>query len=356
MAHICNRESCLYGISTTTTAQWNACDKTGEKIEHFSSTSNIQFHCNACLTMNTPSQSLNDSVSMTPRTEKTTIKGIMQEVTKLQDQLANFLSNSMEMNDKLDSIDTKTNDIDLKTNEIKSNTLVVLEKVVSKPANNGNTPFVFGTPSTRQFRPQLHRNTMSWAAIAAANGNGSNTTPSRSAKRPRHDKQLQQLKPNVPAPKIGTNANVGRLVAVEKPAPRKIAEKPKYEKAVWISRLPPTTSEDDVREYIGQLSSVSSNLIVHKLVKKDRDCSELNFVSFKIAVNNIDFAILNDPSVWPKGVLVREFMEIKPVTFGDCLPTNLNEKNSRKTPEESSDMDIQHQSPNKSTNTPQENS
>lgn len=326
-----------------------ASDLNGLQIEHFLPTSNIQFHCNDCLASTSqPSSSLNDSVT-TPKSKSITIKGIMQEVTKLQEQFASFQTSNIEMNQKLDSIE-------MKTTEIKSNTEVVLCQVNSKPTNtNDNTPIIFGSPSlsTRQFRPALNRKAPTWSSVLRGNGNGSQfSTPTRSAKRSRTDKPIQQIKkPNVPEPKIGTNVNASRLVAVSvaKPVSKKV-EKPKFEKAIWVSRLPTATKEEDVRDYISGISSVSSNLSIHKLVKKGRDCSELNFISFKIAVNEADFVILNDPSVWPTGVLVREFMEVKPITFADHLPINLNGKNARNSTEESIAMEIQmqQQSPSKS--------
>lgn len=274
----------------------------------------------------------------------------MQEVTKLQEQFASFQSSNIEMNQKLDSIE-------MKTAEIKSNTEVVLCQVNSKPTNtNDNTPIIFGSPSlsTRQFRPALNRKAPTWSSVLRDNGNGSQfSTPTRSAKRSRTDKPIHQMKkPNVPEPKIGTNVNASRLVAVSvaKPVPKRV-EKPKFEKAIWVSRLPTATKEEDVRDYISGISSVSSNFSIHKLVKKG-DCSELNFVSFKIAVNEADFVILNDPSVWPTGVLVREFMEVKPLTFADHLPINLNGKVARNSTEEPNAMEIQiqQQSPSKSPN------
>lgn len=133
---------------------------------------------------------------------------------------------------------------------------------------------------------------------------------------------------------MGTNENANRLVVVEKPQPKKkAAENPKYEKAVWVSRLAKSVTEEDIRDHITKSTMASSNFTVHRLVKKDRDESALNFVSFKISVNLPDFEILNDPNVWPKNVMVREFVEIKPATFGDFLHPILNEQNSRKTPE-----------------------
>lgn len=107
----------------------------------------------------------------------------------------------------------------------------------------------------------------------------------------------------------------------------------------------------DIREYITDKTTASSNFIVHKLVKKGRDIAELNFVSFKIAVTSTDFDILNDPDVWPQHVLVREFVEVKPLSFGDFLPrkdapTATKPPTPGKSPEK---MDLTEKSPSNTT-------
>lgn len=372
MAHSCNREDCergavngpkakcfvckklcylgCYGI-TPTLSQVAAHDRS--KIENFTPTSNIQFVCNNCISSPVHSSQpsfLDDSInSGTPnKKERAKIVGIMNEVVKLQEQLAAFQSSSMfsEMNAKLESID-------MKTTEIKSNTEAVLCEVnakSSKPTDE-NIEIRFGaTPNaTRPFRPQLnHLKTPSYASFFHGNATPAKT-PSGSAKRQRVEKPRQPSKPIVPSPKVGTNANAGGLIAVPpKPAPKKREEKSKYEKAVWISRLPTTTTEDEVSDYIGTIqAAVSKDFNVHKLVTKGRPLSELSFISFRIACNVNDFAVLNDPGVWPKGVLVREFMESKPVTLGAFLPNNLNQDDARKPTENSTAMEIQPESPNK---------
>lgn len=351
MAHTCDGELCppqhvngtkancfgckkicflgCYGISNGTT-QTTAYEKILRKNDQpFTSKSNVQFVCNDCLIP--ANSSLNDSTN-TPKAEKLTIKGIMQEVAKLQDRFASFQLSSTEMNKKLESIDVKTTDI-------KSNTEAVLTKVNSKSTiSDENNTVVFGSSSlsTRLFRPQLHRKTPTYASVTGANGNASQLSTPSATKRPRNETPNQMKKKqklNVPEPKTGTNASASGLVAVVKPEPKKITEKPKFDKAVWVSRLAPSTTEEHIRQHIAEKTPASSNFTVHKLVKKDCDQSKLNFVSFKIAVNMADFDILNDPCVWPQNVLVREFMEVKPITVGEFLPTNLNEKSTRKSPE-----------------------
>lgn len=379
MAHTCDRDSCPTASISGPKAKCFACKKlcylncygipstiiqlaahdvsSGTKVNHLSPSSCIQFICALCLSSSSgqpsqptqPNQSsqLNDSVT-TPKS-RLTIASIMNEVSKLHDQVVHLQSSNADINAKLDGIDTKTTKIELNTTEIKTTTEAVLCEVNTKSTNldvntasRFSSPSQVSSPSSRPFRPNLNHGKTTKTFAQLFHG-----TPS-SSKRRRLDEPAAQIKPDVPQPKVGTNANVGRLVAVSvapKSAPKKTTEKPRFEKAVWVSRLPPATTEDEIREHIATLQTVSSNFTVHKLVKKDRALSELNFVSFKIAVNMDDFAILNDPSAWPTGVLVREFMESKPMTFGNFLPNNLNEKASRPSTENPETMEVQQQSP-----------
>lgn len=147
-------------------------------------------------------------------------------------------------------------------------------------------------------------------------------------KRKRYDSP-QREKPKFPTPKIGTKSNVGGLSAIPQRA-RKNEEKPKFEKAIWISRLNPDTSEEQVIDYIVNNTSVTdkTKMNAHKLVKKGTEMSSLNFVSFKVELNLADFDVLNDPEVWPQHVLVREFSQAPKTTFGDHWFPALNQMNN----------------------------
>ena len=274
---------------------------------------------------------MNDNTTSSRVTSKT----VLTEMTKLREQFKSLQSSNNEMNKKLESIESKTVDI-------KSNTETVLSKV-----NNANNSFNFGTPSgsARPFRPQLGvkaKTPMTYASVAGANGNDSlGATPNKRKRLNVTPTQQKKKRFNVPTPKMGTNTNANGLVAVAKPEPKKPIEKPKYEKAVRVSRLLTTTTEEQITNYIATISSASTNYTVHKLVKKDSDISKYTFVSFKIACNLADYDILMDPSVWPQGVAVYEFREDKPVTFGQFLPSNLNGQNVRTTPVTTNLMEVE---------------
>lgn len=283
----------------------------------FAKQSNVQFVCNQCLTSNFPTtQPQNNDSSSTPYTNNTAVD-IINEVSKMRAEISSLQSVANEMNGKMESIETTTKVIAV-------NTEITLKKIDATKQSTENQPFTFGerTPQSPayRFRPQLNHGNLRSSGLKLDAING---TPK--AKRPRDDtpnQQQKKQKPNVPVPVMGTKASTSGLVVVAVPETKIRAEKPKFTKAVWISRLGPTTTEEMVREYITQNTSVS-NCSVHKLVKKDRDLSTLNFISFKIAVNETDFGILNDKEVWPANVMVREFVEVKPTSFGDFLPTNM---------------------------------
>lgn len=105
-----------------------------------------------------------------------------------------------------------------------------------------------------------------------------------------------------------------------------------------MSRLNPSVTEEDIRDYITTNTSASSNFNVRKLVKRGQDLTQLNFVSFKVDVNAADFDILKVQSAWPVGVAVRPWDPVpmaKPVTLGNFFPENLNGLQPRTSPSKS---------------------
>lgn len=146
-----------------------------------------------------------------------------------------------------------------------------------------------------------------------------NETPT-SSKRKRTDSP-SRAKMNLPSPKFGTKSNVNGLSVVPKRDPNR-DDKPKFEKAIWVSRLRPDVTEEQVVEFITSNTSATdkTKMNVHKLVKKDADLTLLKFVSFKIELNVDDFNLLNDPAVWPENVMVREFMQVPKATLGEFFP------------------------------------
>lgn len=125
----------------------------------------------------------------------------------------------------------------------------------------------------------------------------------------------------LPQPRVGTKSNVNGLTVVPKRVSTR-EEPPKFEKAIWVSRLGTDVTEENVMDYIIANTTVTdkSMMNVHKLIKKGTDVSSLNFVSFKVELNAADFDVLNDPAIWPQHVMVREFMQTPKNTLGNHFP------------------------------------
>lgn len=89
------------------------------------------------------------------------------------------------------------------------------------------------------------------------------------------------MKFDAPKPKISTKSVFTGLSVVAK---QKRIEKPTFKMAVWVSRLLPGTTNDDMANYIvsNKIIAERSKFNVHKLIKKDQDESTLKFVSFKV--------------------------------------------------------------------------
>lgn len=279
----------------------------------FTPMSNIQFICSACVTtVNSGTQmpavesASGGSGRNTPNSSsKVTMKSIMTELSKMQGLMENVQATACENNKKLNTIDAATN-------EIRLNAQAILKK----------TDMPNQIPQVHQpnlFSPLLlSHGVQSKSSYSAALR--TNTTPINTPKR-RRDENESMRPTNVPKPKVGTRVNAIGLSVVRLPTPKPRNEIRKFEKAIWISRLNPSTTPEEILEYISANTAVTdvSKLNCHKLVKKDRDLSTLSFVSFKIEMNTDDFNILCDPSVWHEGVMVREFLEVRNRTLGAFL-------------------------------------
>lgn len=154
-----------------------------------------------------------------------------------------------------------------------------------------------------------------------------NTASNRSSKRARDENANDFIAPkpklnkkrDVPEVKVGTKTTFTGLSVVKNQKPER-TEKPSFPRAVWISRLNPETSNEDIANYIIANTPIKdhANFNVHKLVKKDCDLSTLKFVSFKIQVEMDNFDHLMDPELWPENVMVREFLQDK--ILGEYFP------------------------------------
>lgn len=84
---------------------------------------------------------------------------------------------------------------------------------------------------------------------------------------------------------------------------------PSREKAVWVSRLQRDTTEEDMNLYIKDTIGITSaeKYNVRRLVKKDRELSSYNYISFRVTCTTDIFETLLDSTNWPSYCFIREF-------------------------------------------------
>lgn len=296
---------------------------------------NIKIFCNNCLAetsdgLNVTHTDANVSTSvakMTPnKTERTSIKAILNEMNSLRELLIT----------KLDTIDGKTDTITENTKSIASKLdkpsiapLITFSPRGPPKSLNPSEVTKASTPkSTRLYR---HPNVSTPKPPSYANVARLSESVSQSAKRRRLDEKLaakylqnapktfaqpaKKPKKTGPPAASGTKKNFAGLSVVQKP---QRAEKPSFEKAVWVSRFQNDMTTEGIIDYIATNIETKDRFNVHKLVKKDRDVSTLKFISFKIQVSERDFDVVMDPDVWPEEVMIREFHQSQ--TLGDFFP------------------------------------
>lgn len=116
-----------------------------------------------------------------------------------------------------------------------------------------------------------------------------------------------------PPVKFGTKESPSGLIAVARPTARTNhganEDKNPNTRHLYVSRLQPQTSEDDILSFIK--TSVKLNdmdvLRCKLLVPSGKKVEELNFVSFKISASIKDYSVLANTDIWPQNVAVREF-------------------------------------------------
>lgn len=81
---------------------------------------------------------------------------------------------------------------------------------------------------------------------------------------------------------------------------------------LYISHLSPSTSTDNVTSFLNKKLELEDNLkliSIRSLVAKDKNLSELSFISFKIGLPPTLYNKVLCGSFWPAGVLVRPFVD-----------------------------------------------
>ena len=98
---------------------------------------------------------------------------------------------------------------------------------------------------------------------------------------------------------IGTSAsNILQSVVLRRP-----------EKWVYVSRLSPTTTTEQIKEFFSTtFNSLKQDIYVTKIVPRDRDPSTMSYISFKIGCTSDIFKDVLCSEKWPVGIFVKEFV------------------------------------------------
>lgn len=257
-----------------------------------------------------------------PTTSRSASKTRQTKSHENEQMLANELNSIKEM---LKSIKTATETNTAEIAAIKSlstQTEASVKKVTEQNATM-MTPTAPAMAYVQQHRMRTYAN-----AVA--------TTPN-SAKRKR-EKSPSREKPQFPAAKTGKKSNANGLQVV--PRMDRSESSPKFAKALYVSRLNPATTKEALSDYIVANTSVTdkAKFNVHKMIKKGIDETTLKFVSFKVEMNVEELNVLDDASLWPEGILVREFQQAPKNELGNYFPS-LNANDKQDTSKKSENME-----------------
>lgn len=86
--------------------------------------------------------------------------------------------------------------------------------------------------------------------------------------------------------------------------------KPAEKTWIFLSRIARHVTEADITELVKSCLKTQS-VDVRKLVRKDADLNQFEFISFKVGVDLNLKGIALDPANWPKGIYFREFQNFR---------------------------------------------
>ncbi|XP_055614893.1 uncharacterized protein LOC129761203 [Toxorhynchites rutilus septentrionalis] len=88
-----------------------------------------------------------------------------------------------------------------------------------------------------------------------------------------------------------------------------VIEKPTTKFWIYLSRIRPDVSIQDVQKMVRANLELSHDPEVVKLVAKGVDTSNMTYISFKVGLDPTLRTTALDPSTWPEGIMFREFEE-----------------------------------------------
>lgn len=252
----------------------------------FTDDANVQFICPSCLKKPKDGALVPLAIENDLSAIKTTLSTITDSQRDFNQKLAKFNKDAVYMSHKMNDLFT----LDTSTNEVCHKIDVKLNMEHRKPLFSDviKSNESFSPPIARAFK---RTRTEIRSELLLGSDNVSN-----------HSIHAR------PKPKSGA------LDAVIGPSVPQIAFKStnminrRFDRSLWASRFHPETTVNQVLEYlIDKTGCNGEQLNCRKLVKKDADLSSMQFVSFKIDANQDLFELIDDPQIWPKYIMVREF-------------------------------------------------
>lgn len=259
-----------------------------------------------------------------PSATRSTSKSRATTSNENEQLIANELTSIKEMLTSLKNA-TEANTVEIAAiKSLSTETEAHVKKVTENPSMpqtmNQDTPLAPAMDYVRRHR------FLSYAKAAAATPNNAKR---KKIATPIHEKL------HIPAAKVGKKANANGLQVV--PKVNRSDVEPKFTKALYVSRLNPATTNEQLTEYITENTPIndSTKFNVHKMIKKGVDESTLKFVSFKVELNVDELNVLDDASMWPEGIQVREFQQAPKNELGRHFPSlNAKDKNAATKPDE----------------------
>lgn len=288
----------------------------------FVAVAQLSFVCPSCDVIGVTLPKPSDEQTTTPKTQKT------ESTAPSKPQKTANESINIQINELKNVLLAKFNDLKKTTTE--TNAIVKTLNELKQPhipnTTRNITPVSTRTPRRQPLFSTMVKGSLQTASPSSTIINGKRKRDQLVMIENKTAKTVKQTK--LPSPKIGKKSlQIGKpLVTLEsKPQPRK------FEKAVWVSKLHPETTVEEVSEYIINNTPLTDakRFKCWKLVKKDKDISTLSFVSFKIDCYTEDLDILSDPQYWPKGNPVREFVKLEAPTLADFMPLSPPPKTAR---------------------------
>lgn len=273
----------------------------------FTEDANIQFICPSCLRK--------------PKEGTGVSTDLVSDLCKIRDSLNTIVESQLGVESKLVQINGDAENVNQKINDL-----------VSLGTNTNELCQSIGNKLEGELRKPL------FSSLIKTGGSFSPPV-ARAVKRTRTDTGTELLSSSEDVPMARSKPKLGALDAIIGPAVPQISTNGsnvvgaglRLGRSLWASRFHPETTVEQVLEYLMEKVGCNGDqLNCRKLVKKDADLTSMQFVSFKIDSNEDIFKVMENPQIWPKYIMIREFnAENKGANLRTARLSEVSEVNSR---------------------------